>query len=110
MLRRITELVDRDVEANNKPISLIGAVIPFVPLMLFVDGAPIDSYPLMGGAALATSVCWVLFVTWRMLRHTRAKLEGYGYTIGSSRFWRLIIVTGLLIAIITAMITWFRIF
>ncbi len=108
MLRKITELVDRDVASNSKPISMVGAVIPFVPFMIFVDGAPIDRYPVLGGLAFATSVIWLLFVFWRMLRHTRAQLEGYGYVTGSVRFWRLIIGTVLLISLITALIMWFE--
>ena len=35
MLRRITELVDRDVAANPKPISMIGVVIPFIPFTIY---------------------------------------------------------------------------
>lgn len=108
MLRRITELVDRDVEANSKPISMIGAVIPFIPFMIFVDGAPLDSHPVLGGFAFAASICWLLFVMWRVLRHSRVKLEGYGYVIGSFRFWRLIIATGLLISLVAAVIMWFE--
>jgi hypothetical protein len=108
MLRRITELVDRDVAANSKPISMIGAVVPFIPFMIFVDGAPLDSHPVLGGLAFAASVCWLLFVMWRALRHSRAKLDGYGYVIGSLRFWRLIIGTGLLISLVTAAIMWFE--
>ncbi len=106
MLHRITELVDRDVAANSKPISMIGAVIPFLPFMIFVDGAPIDKYPVLGGLAFAASIGWLLFVFWRMLRHSRTQLESYGYVIGSFRFWRLMIGTILLIALITALVMW----
>lgn len=106
MLRKITEFVDRDVAANSRPISMIGAAIPFVPFMMFVDGAPFDKYPVLGGLALAVSVAWVLFVLWRGFRHVRAKLEGDGYVIGSFRFWRLIIGTVLLLSLITVVIMW----
>jgi len=57
LLRKITELVDKDVAANSKPISMIGAAIPFLPFMVFVDGAPADSYPVLSGTAFAASVC-----------------------------------------------------
>ena len=107
MLRRITELVDRDVAENSKPISMIGVMIPFVPFMIFVDGTPLDSHPILGSLAFAASIGWLLFVMWRFLRHTRSKLEGYGIVVGSSRFWRLIVGTGLLISLVTAAIMWF---
>jgi hypothetical protein len=101
-------LVDRDVAANYKPISLIGMIIPFLPFIIFVDGAPADSYPLLGAFALALSLGWGSFVMWRLLRQTRTKLEGYGYVIGSARFWRLIIGTLLLIALVSAILMWFE--
>ena len=108
MLRRIIELVDKDVAANPKPISMIGAVIPFLPFMMFVEGAPIDTYPVLGGFAFAASITWLLFVFWRMFRHSKTQFENYGYVIGSFRFWRLIIGTLLLIALITVLIMWIR--
>ena len=108
LLRKITELVDKDVAANSKPISLLGMAIPFLPFIIFVEGAPADSYPMLGGLAFAASIGWVLFVMWRALRHTRAELEGYGYVIGSARFWRLVIGTLLLIALVTAALMWFE--
>jgi hypothetical protein len=106
LLRKITELVDRDVAANSKPISMVGAAIPFVPFMLFVDGAPADRHPVLGGLAFGASLCWLAFVFWRMLRHTRTQLEGYGYVVGSARFWRLMIGTVLLVAAATAAVMW----
>ena len=106
MLRKITELVDRDVAANSRPISMIAAAIPFVPFMIFVDGAPADHYPVLGGLALGASFCWLAFVMWRVFRHTRTELEGYGYVAGSARFWRLMIGTVLLIAAATAALMW----
>lgn len=57
MLRRIIELVDKDVATNSRPISTIGAVIPVVPFMIFVDGAPFDKYPVLGGSAFAARSC-----------------------------------------------------
>jgi hypothetical protein len=106
MLSKITELVDRDVAANSKPISMIGVALPFVPFMMFVDGAPMNEYPVLGGLAFAASVGWLLFVTWRVLRHTRSEFEGYGYVVGSFRFWRMIVGTILLISLVTAMVMW----
>ena len=108
LLRKITELVDKDVAANSKPISILGAVIPFVPFMIFVDGAPADRCPVLAGSALAASLCCLAFVMWRALRHLGAELQGYGYVIGSPRFWRLIIGTTLLIALATAALMWFQ--
>ena len=100
-LRAIIDLVDKDVATNSKPVSLIGAVIPFVPFMIFVDGAPADSYPVVASLAFAVSLCWIGFVLGRMFRHTRTELEGYGYQVGSARFWRLILVTLFLVIAVT---------
>ena len=108
LLRKITELVDKDVAANGKPISIVAAALPFVPFMIFVDGAPADSYPVLAGLALVASLCWLAFVLWRALRHTRAELEGYGYVFGSARFWRLMLGTALLIAVATAAVMWLQ--
>ena len=108
LLRKITRLVDKDVAANSKPISLLGMVIPFVPFMLFVDGAPMDSFPVLGGLALAASIGWGLFIMWRMLRRTRTEFESSGYVIGSARFWMLVLGTLLLIALLTAALMWFE--
>jgi hypothetical protein len=108
LLRKITELVDRDVAANSKPISLIGMAIPFVPFMIFVDGAPADSFPVLGGLALALSLGWCAFVLWRGFRHTGSELESYGFVIGSARFWRLTIGTLIIIALVSAAAMWFE--
>ena len=108
VLRKITEMVDRDVAANSKPISMIGAALPFVPFMIFVDGAPADRYPILSGLALGLSLSWLVFVMWRMLRRTRTDLEGHGYKAGSARFWRLIFGTILIIVVATAGLTWLR--
>ncbi|WP_324749614.1 hypothetical protein SH591_13925 [Sphingomonas sp. LY54] len=91
LLRKITALVDKDVAANSKPISIIGTAIPFVPFMIFVDGPPADSYPVLGGLALAASICWGLFVMWRYLRHLQPKLAGPRKALGSARLWLLIV-------------------
>lgn len=108
LLRKITELVDKDVAANSKPISIIGMIVPFVPFIIFVDGAPADSYPILGGLALALSLSWGAFVMWRVLRYTRIELQGLGYVMGSARFWRLLIGTLLLIALVAAALMWFE--
>lgn len=108
LLRKITELVDKDVAANGKPLSIIGVAIPFLPFMLFVDGAPADRYPLLAALAIGASFCWLAFVTWRMLRHLRAKLDGYGYVAGSARFWRLVVGTTALVAVATAVVMWLQ--
>ena len=106
LLRMVTELVDKDVAANSKPISIIGMFIPVLPFLLFVDGPPLDSYPILGSLALAASGAWLLFVMWRVMRHGATELKGYGYVIGSARFWRLVIGTLLLIALVSAAAMW----
>ena len=106
LLRRITDLVDKDVAANSRPVSMIAAAIPFLPFMIFVDGAPVDHYPLLSLLALAVSFCWVAFVIWRALRHARRELEGFGYLAGSARFWRLVIGTISLVAGVIAAVMW----
>jgi hypothetical protein len=40
---------------------MIGAVIPFLPFMIFVDGAPIDKYPVLGGLAFAASIGFAVY-------------------------------------------------
>ena len=77
VFRKVTELVDKDVAANSKPISLLGMAIPFVPFM-FVDGAPADRYPLLGGPVFAVSIGWGLFVMWRKVRHVRSETRKRG--------------------------------
>ena len=106
LLRNITELVDKDVAANSKPISIVGVVIPFVPFMIFVDGAPADSYPLLAGLALASSICWGLFVMWRYLRHLQLELAGPRKVLGSVRFWLLMVGTVLFILLLAAGDIW----
>ena len=106
LLRKITDLVDKDVAAHSKPLSMFVAVIPCLPFMAYVDGAPFDGHPAFAGLALATSFCWLAFVMWRILRHTRSKLEGFGYVVGSARFWRLILGTICLVAAVAAVLMW----
>jgi hypothetical protein len=105
-LHKIVELVDRDVAGSGKPLSLVGIIVPFLPFMLFVKGAPLDSHPVLGSLALATSIGWGVFVIWRLLRHSGVELEGYGYKIGSARFWRLTLATLTLIALAAAALMW----
>lgn len=97
LFRTITELVDKDVAANSKPISIIGILLPFVPFMIFVDGAPANSYPVLAGLALAVSISWLSFVTWRYVRHLRMKLAGTRKSLGTFRFWVLVSGTVLFI-------------
>ncbi|MCJ8156107.1 hypothetical protein [Sphingomonas sp. LaA6.9] len=106
MLRRVIELVDKDVAANSKPISLIGMIIPFVPFMIFVDSAPADSYPVLGGVALAASIGWGLFVMWRLLRQLKTEFLGYRKTLGAMRLWALGVGTVLFILLLAAADIW----
>lgn len=99
-------MVDRDVAANSKPFSMAFAVIPFVPFMIFVDGAPAERFPILSGLAVGASLCWLAFFMWRYLLYARAELEGDGYTAGSLRFWRLLIVTLLLVIGATLALMW----
>jgi hypothetical protein len=85
LLRFITELVDKDVAANSKPISIIGMAVPFVPFMLFVKGAPADQYPVLAGLALAASFAWGAFVMWRAVRHLSLQRRGNGKPFGMRR-------------------------
>ena len=77
-LRTITELVDKDVASNWRPVSLLGAFVPFIPFM-FSDGAPVQSHPILGGMALAASASWGLFVMWRVVRHLRSETRRRGH-------------------------------
>lgn len=106
MLRKITELVDKDVAANSKPISIIGMAIPFVPFMIFVDGPPAGSYPMLAALALTASICWGLFVMWRYLRHLRLELASPRKALGSVRFWLLTLGTVLFILLLAAGNIW----
>ena len=89
LLRRITELVDKDVASNPRPISILGVIIPFVPFIIFVDGAPADSHPELFALALTVSISWGLFVAWRYLRHLQVELAGPRKILGTGKFWLL---------------------
>lgn len=106
LLRKVTELVDKDVAANSKPLSIIGMMIPFVPFMILVDGAPADSYPAQAALALSVSICWGVFVTWRYLRHLRMEVTGTPTALGSLRFWLLVAGTVLFILLLAAGNIW----
>lgn len=106
LLEKIIRLVDRDVAANSKPISSIGMVIPFVPFMIWVDGAPVDSYPVLSAVALATSIAWGLFVMWRIMLHFKIQLAPHRQTLGSRKFWLLIIGTVFFIVLSAAGAIW----
>lgn len=74
--------------------------------MIFVDGAPADSYPVLAGLALATSICWGSFVMWRYLRHVWADLAESRKTLESLRFWLLVAGTVLFILLLAAGEMW----
>ena len=106
LLLKITELVDKDIAENSKPISLIGAIIPWVPFMFFVEGAPMDTHPTAAAMALGVSIGWLLFVLWRLARYTRNELAPYHKSLGPSRFWALMAGTMVAIGLIAALLTW----
>lgn len=93
LLKFITDIVDRDVAANSKPISVIGMLVPFLPFMMFVDGAPADTYPKLGALAFAASLSWGAFVLWRLFRHLRPQLAAFKTLLGAPRFWTLLLGT-----------------
>ena len=103
---KITELVDRDIAANSKPISIVAIAIPWLPFVLFVEGAPMDSHPVLAGLALGISLAWLAFVMWRVVRYTTNELEPYHKSLGPTRFWALMGGTFLAIGIIAAVLTW----
>jgi hypothetical protein len=99
-------LVDKDVAANSKPLSIIGMIIPFVPFMLFADGPPMERYPVLSGLALATSIGWGLFVMWRLMRHLKSELTPHYKTLGVVRTWSIGLGTILFIFLFVAGRIW----
>jgi hypothetical protein len=106
LLLKITELVDKDVEANSKPLSMLGVFIPLLPLIIFTDGPPLDSHPVGAGLAFAAAMAWLGFVVWRMFLNTQKELKPYYRTLGPIRFWALMAGTMAAILIIAAVLTW----
>ncbi|WP_411341853.1 hypothetical protein V6U71_08635 [Sphingopyxis sp. J-6] len=102
LFRRVLNLVDKDVAANSKPISLAGMIIPFLPFMLFTDGPPIKNYPVLSGLALTTSVGWGLFVLWRLLRHLKGELRPHYEAYGAARIWSIMVGTIIFILLLVA--------
>ena len=102
---KITELVDRDV-ARNRPISLMGVIVPWIPFMLFVKGPPIDTHPVLAELALGASFGWLLFVVFRMARYTRKQLEPSYKSLGAVRFWMMMAGTVVVIGLIAAVLMW----
>ena len=103
---KITELVDKDIAANSKPLSVIFIAIPWLPFMLFVEGAPMDSHPVLAGVALGISLAWLAFVMWRLVRYTTNELAPYHKSLGPGRFWAILAGTFLAIGLIAAVLTW----
>ena len=108
LLGKITELVDKDIASNSKPISVIVAFVPWVPFLIFVEGAPADSYPILSGLAFAASIGWLLFVLWRLFRHMKKELAPHHKSLGSARFWALMGGTLVAILAIGAVLTWLQ--
>ncbi len=106
LLLKITELVDKDIAANSKPISLIGIAIPWLPFLLFVEGAPMDSHPVLAGLALGISLAWLAFVMSRVVRYTTNELAPYHESLGPMRFWALMAGTLVAIGAIAAVLMW----
>ena len=65
-----------------------------------------ESYPVLGGVALAIGISWGLFVMWRLLRHLKAEMEPNRRELGPVRFWSLIAGTCLVILLLAAMLMW----
>ena len=106
LLLKITELVDKDVAENSKPISIVAIAIPWLPFMLFVEGAPMDSHPVLAGLALGVSIAWLLFIMSRVVRHTKKELKPHYKLLGPIRFWALMAGTLVAIFLIAALLTW----
>ena len=106
LLLKITELVDKDVAANNKPLSLLGMVIPMLPIILLSDGPPLESQPVFGAIALAASIGWGAFVGWRVFRPAKKELMPYHQSLGTTRFWTLVGGTIILIFGLAALAGW----
>ncbi len=105
LLRQLTDLVDRDVAANSKPLSLLGMIVPMLPFMLFVDGAPADRFPVLTSLAFAAGVAWALFVMWRVIRHMNGEMAKSGYEPGSAHYWKMLlgVIGAILIAALILM-------
>ena len=103
---KITELVDKDIAENSKPISLLGILVPWLPFLFFAQGAPIDRYPILSGVALGLSIGWLVFVAYRFIRYTKKELAPYHRSMGPARFWALMAGTLLAILLIAAALAW----
>lgn len=106
LLQKVTELVDADIASGGKPISIVGVAVPFLPFMIFVEGPPADSFPVLAAVALAVSICWGLFVMWRYLRYAKGELSVSYTSLGPLRFSLIIAGTILLILLIAAGDIW----
>jgi len=106
LLLKITELVDKDIAENSRPISWIGISVPWLPFVFFVDGAPADSHPVLSGLALGISLGWALFVMWRLVRYTKEGLQPSYEQLGPARFWALMAGTLAAILLIAAVLMW----
>ena len=106
LLLKVTELVDKDIAENSKPISLIVLIIPWLPFMFFVEGPPADTHPVLSGIALAASTGWLLFVLSRVYRYTKRELAPHHKSLGPTRFWTLMAGTLVAILLIAAVLMW----
>ena len=106
VLAKITELVDKDVATNTKPISMLGIFLPLLPFAFFTDGPPLDSHPVLGALALFAAMGWFGFVMSRYFRHMKKEFVPSYRKLGPVRFWALIVGTLLAILLIAAFLTW----
>lgn len=106
-MRLITDLVDKDIATSGKPISILVGFIPFLPFMIFVDGPPLDKYPVLGGLALSLSVGWFSFFLWRLALNLSAQRLGNGRPFGVRRSVFLMLGTVVFIIALGVCQSWF---
>lgn len=108
MLKRVTELVDRDVSESGGRLSLALMAFPFLPFVLFVDGAPRDEYPVLSSFFLIASLGWGVFVFWRVLLDVGVRSKHLRSAMGPMKFWTGAIGTIFVIVLGGLLYWWFK--
>lgn len=108
MLKKVIELVDRDVSDSGGKLATALMALPILPFLLFVDGAPADEYPIFSSLAVAASLGCGLFVFWRVLVDVGVQARPLRSAMGPTKFW--VGLTGTIVALIAGGIVfqWFR--